>query len=87
MAKIVTTMQSNNTQTDSAPKRKGGVKRAIKWTLISLAMLVVLAIAAVIIWLGPIAEWYLEKYDTELIGRRVETDDLRVKLFKSELSA
>ena len=50
-------------------------------------MLVVLAIAAVIIWLGPIAEWYLEKYDTELIGRRVEMDELRVKLFKGELSA
>ena len=80
-------MQSNNTQTDSAPKRKGGVKRAIKWTLISLITLVVLAIAAAIIWLGPIAEWYLEKYDTELIGRRVEMDDLRVKLFKGELSA
>ena len=80
-------MQSNNTQTDSAPKRKDGVKRAIKWTLISLITLVVLAIAAVIIWLGPIAEWYLEKYDTELIGRRVEMDDLRVKLFKGELSA
>ena len=80
-------MQSNNTQTDSAPKRKSGIKRAIKWTLISLITLVVLAIAAVIIWLGPIAEWYLEKYDTELIGRRVEMDDLRVKLFKGELSA
>lgn len=80
-------MQSNNTQTDSAPKCKDGVKRAIKWTLISLITLVVLAIAAVIIWLGPIAEWYLEKYDTELIGRRVEMDELRVKLFKGELSA
>ena len=71
-------MQSNNTQTDSAPKCKDGVKRAIKWMLISLITLVVLAIAAVIIWLGRIAEWYLENYDTELIGRRVEMDELRV---------
>lgn len=80
-------MQSNNTQKDSTPKRKGGVKRVIKWTLISLITLVVLAVAAAIIWLGPIAEWYLEKHDTELIGRRVEMDELRLKLFKGELSA
>ena len=52
-----------------------------------MLMLVVLAVAALIIWLGPIAEWYVEKHDTELIGRRVEMDDLRIKLFKGELSA
>ncbi len=80
-------MQSNNTQTNSNPKRKGRVKRVIVWTLLSLLMLVVLAVAALIIWLGPIAEWYVEKHDTELIGRRVEMDDLRIKLFKGELSA
>ncbi len=80
-------MQSNNTQTNSNPRRKGRVKRVIVWTLLSLLMLVVLAVAALIIWLGPIAEWYVEKHDTELIGRRVEMDDLRIKLFKGELSA
>ena len=80
-------MQSNNTQTNSNPKRKSRVKRVIVWTLLSLLMLVVLAVAALIIWLGPIAEWYVEKHDTELIGRRVEMDDLRIKLFKGELSA
>ena len=81
------TMQSDNTQKDSAPKRNGGMKRAIKWTLLSLVMVVVLAVAAAIIWLGPIAEWYLEKHDTDLIGRRVEMDELKLKLFKGELSA
>lgn len=80
-------MQSNNTPSNSNPKRKGRVKRVIVWTLLSLLMLVVLAVAALIIWLGPIAEWYVEKHDTELIGRRVEMDDLRIKLFKGELSA
>ena len=80
-------MQSNNTQTDNTPKRKSRLKRAIKWTLLSLLMLVVLAVAALIIWLGPLAEWYIEKHDTELIGRRVEMDDLRIKLFKGELYA
>ena len=80
-------MQSNNTQTNSNQKRKSRVKRVIVWTLLSLLMLVVLAVAALIIWLGPIAEWYVEKHDTELIGRRVEMDDLRIKLFKGELSA
>lgn len=73
--------------TQAAPTRKQRVKRVVKWTLISLATIIVVALAAVIIWLGPIVEWYLEKYDKELIGRTIEMNDLRIKLFKGALSA
>ena len=79
-------MQDSKKQ-ENKPKRKGGIKRVVKWSLLSLVVLVVLVVASVIIWLGPLAEWYIEKYDTELIGRRVEMEELRLKLFKGEIEA
>ena len=42
-----------------------------------------MAVAAVIIWLGPLAEWYVEKYDMELVGRRIEID---IIIYSNELS-
>ena len=81
-------MQTANTQEQqSAPKRKSRTKRIIKWSLISLASIVVLTLAATIIWLGPLVEWYVEKYDMELVGRRIEMDNLRIKLFKGTMTA
>ena len=80
-------MQSENKQENKTPKRKGRVKRAILWTLLSLVLLVIVTIAAAIIWLGPIVEWYIEKHDTELVGRRVEIEDLRIRIFKGEVEA
>lgn len=80
-------MQNGSNHTENTPKRKGGMKRAIKWIFMSLVAVVVLALAAAIIWLGPLAEWYVEKYDAELIGRRVEMDGLRIKIFKGEMTA
>ena len=80
-------MQNGSNHTENTPKRKGGMKRAIKWIFLSLIAVVVLALAAAIIWLGPLAEWYVEKYDAELIGRRVEMDELRIKIFKGEMTA
>ena len=80
-------MQNGSNHTENTPKRKGGMKRAIKWIFLSLVAVVVLALAAAIIWLGPLAEWYVEKYDAELIGRRVEMDELRIKIFKGEMTA
>ena len=79
-------MQDSKKQ-ENKPKRKGGIKRVVKWSLLSLVVLVVLVVASIIIWLGPLAEWYIEKYDTELIGRRVEMEELRLKLFKGEIEA
>ena len=80
-------MQNGSNHTENTPKRKGGMKRAIKWIFLSLVAVVVLALVAAIIWLGPLAEWYVEKYDAELIGRRVEMDELRIKIFKGEMTA
>ena len=80
-------MQNGSNHTENTPKRKGGMKRAIKWIFLSLVAVVVLALAAAIIWLGPLAEWYVEKYDAELIGRRIEMDELRIKIFKGEMTA
>ena len=80
-------MQNGSNHTENTPKRKGGMKRAIKWIFLSLVAVVVLALAAAIIWLGPLAEWYVEKYDAELIGRRIEMNELRIKIFKGEMTA
>ena len=76
-----------NTNTDNTPKRKHGVRRAIKWSLITLVSVVLLAIGAAIAWLGPLAEWFVEKYDLELMGRQLTMENLRIKLFSGEASA
>lgn len=75
-------------ETDSTKRAKprSKAKRAVAWSLLSLTAVVLMAVAAVIIWLGPLAEWYVEKYDMELVGRRIEIDNLRIKLFSGEAS-
>ena len=72
---------------ETAPKRKGRVRRILKWSLLSLVTLIVVGITLAICYAGPIAEWYVEKYDTELFGRNIEMDNLSIKLFKGEISA
>lgn len=74
-------LADKNTQ----PKR-GKWRRRIKWTLLTLLTLVVLTVAVVIIWLGPIVERYVENHDKEYVGRRLEMDELRLKLFKGHAS-
>ena len=74
----------NNTADNNTPKECGKTKRIVRRTILSLIALVVLCLTAAIIWLGDIAEWYIEKYDTELVGRRVEMDDLSIKLFSGK---
>ena len=78
---------SENTQTAQPRKSKG--RKWLKSLLITfgvLLSLVLIALAAVIIWLGPIAEWAVEKYDMEYAGRRIEMSNLRIKLFKGDIS-
>lgn len=70
---------------ESKPKRKRSWWRYLWRTVCVLLALVVLAVAVVIAWLGPIAEWYVERNDVELTGRRVEMDELHVRLFKGSL--
>ena len=76
--------ESNNS---TKPKRKGRVRRIIMWTLLALIVLLAAGITLAACYAGAIAEWYVEKYDTELFGRNVEMENLEVKLFKGEMSA
>lgn len=65
---------------NSKPRR-----RWLKRTLIALGvilLLVIIAVAVVLCYLGPIVEKYVEKNDIELIGRRLEMDNLSINLFK-----
>ena len=61
--------------------------RALIITFTVVLSLIIMAMAAMIIWLGPIAESVVERYDKELIGRRIEMSNLEIKLFKGEFSA
>lgn len=70
--------------TPQKPKRKWPRRLLISVGVILLVL--VLTVAGVIIWLGPIAEYVVEKHDKELVGRRLQMDNLRIKLFKGELS-
>lgn len=76
--------KANNTQDRQRKPRRG--LRATLIVLAALLALIVVIVAAVIIWLGPIAERVVERYDKELIGRRIEMSNLRIKLFRGELS-
>ena len=87
MNKNVETPINKEISNEPTPKRKGSVRRILKWSLISLVTLIVVAIALALCYTGPIAEWYVEKYDTELFGRNIEMDNLRIKLFKGEIAA
>ena len=76
--------QANGTKKEAKKKR-----RWLRVSLITLGvilLLVIALIAAVIIWLGPIAESIVERYDKEIIGRRIEMSNLEIKLFKGEIS-
>ena len=65
----------------AASKRGWGVGRIVAVVLLSLLTLVVLSVASVIIWLGPIVEEVVENNDKELLGRSITMDNLEVKLF------
>ena len=62
------------------PKRRKWLRR----TLLALGivlLLLLIAVGVVIAWLGPIAEWYVEKNSKELVGRTITMDDLHLRLF------
>ncbi|MBO7286336.1 MAG: DUF748 domain-containing protein [Alistipes sp.] len=81
--------QHIDSKANNAQPKQRKTRRGLRVTLIVLAALIALIVtivAAVIIWLGPIAERVVERYDKELIGRRIEMSNLRIKLFRGELS-
>lgn len=49
-----------------------------------MALLLVF-VMAVVCWLGAIVEWYIENNDMEYVGRRVEMNDLDIRLFSGEV--
>ena len=74
---------------NDAPKTKKQGRKRRRWLKILAIVFGVLlvAISAVIIWLGPIVEWYLERNAKDIVGRRIEMDNLSLKLFSGEMSA
>lgn len=77
-------MQNNS---ENRPECTGSAKRIVKITLLSLLTAIVVAIVSVIVWLGPLAKWCVEKYDMELMGRELEMEELSIKLFSGEVAA
>ena len=78
---------SDVTATESPkPRRKWGFWRIVLIALGSIVALLLVALAVAIIWLGPIAEKYVESHDKELVGRSLTMDNLSVKLFSGEVS-
>ena len=67
--------------------RKWSVVRILCTMLVTLLALLLVAVAAVVIWLGPIVESVVESNDKELLGRSVAMDNLSIKLFSGELTA
>lgn len=61
------------------------MKKGLKVTLIILAVIFVLLLLASLL-VSPIAKWYIEKHDKELIGREVTMEKLNVRLLPGSLS-
>ena len=79
----------NEVAENSAVESKKPQRKWLRGILIAVGIIlcvVMLTLAAVVIWLGPITERVVERYDKELVGRRLHMSNLRIKLFKGELS-
>lgn len=82
--KSINEVAENSAVESKKPRRKW--LRGILITVGILLCVALLTLAAVVIWLGPITERVVERYDKELVGRRLQMSNLRIKLFKGELS-
>lgn len=74
------------TNEEPKPRRKWGFWRIMLTTLGAIVALLFVVLAVAIIWLGPIAEKYVENHDTELIGRTLTMDNLSIKLFSGDVA-
>lgn len=77
----------NDKSKETITQRRWSIGTILLMALCAVLSLVVVAIAAVIVWLGPIVEAYIEKHDAELVGRNIAMDNLSVKLLSGHLSA
>ena len=83
--KSINEVADNSTaKVNKKPRRRW--LRGILITVGILLCVALLTLSAAIIWLGPITERVVERYDKELVGRRLQMSNLRIKLFKGELS-
>lgn len=57
--------------------------KILKWLGIFVGA-ILFVVMVIICNLGTIAEHIIEKYDTQLVGRRIEAEDVSIRLFKSE---
>lgn len=56
--------------------------------IVCLSLLVALVLMVItIIWLGPIVESYIERNDNDIVSRRIEIDNLRLRLFDGTATA
>ncbi|MBO7261724.1 MAG: DUF748 domain-containing protein [Alistipes sp.] len=79
----------NEVAENSAVESKKPQRKWLRGILIAVGIIlcvVMLTLTAVVIWLGPITERVVERYDKELVGRQLQMSNLRIKLFKGELS-
>lgn len=65
------------------PVKKSVWLKILKWLGIFLGA-ILFVVLVIICNLGTIAEHIIEKYDTQLVGRRIEAEDVSIRLFKSE---
>ena len=82
--KSINEVAKNSATTSDKPRRRW-LRRLFVGIGVIFGILL-LAIAGVVIWLGPLTECVVEKYDKELVGRRLQLSNLRIKLFTGELS-
>ena len=84
--KHITTPEEEMVSRSSA-ERRWSIGTILLVALCAVVSLAVMAIAAVIIWLGPMVEAYVEKHATELVGRKITMDNLSVKLLSGDIRA
>lgn len=68
---------------EEKPVKKSVWLKILKWLGIFLGA-ILFVVLVIICNLGTIAEHIIEKYDTQLVGRRIEAEDVSIRLFKSE---
>ena len=79
------TENTTSSEVHNQPKKRGGWCRKMLRTLLLIMMLLLLAVVCVICNLGSIVEHIIESNDIEYVGRRVEMNDLGIKLLSGEI--
>ena len=84
------TSENNTPITEPQTTAQKPRRKWLKRTLIALGillLLIIIAVGVVLCYLGPIVENYVEDNDKELVGRRLEMDNLSIKLFSEQATA